>query len=193
LANPRNTTPLALAESATVPLTTAQLQALKADIAADATLAALAKTADNAFAIADAYNRVAAPDYYVWRTNVTEAEYVGTGGVDVANGGATTTWSWTAFIARTVGEQTGWERMFAPGWVNPSQANIRQGVSDIFSGNTTAATAQRNHLTVLSKRKATRAEKLFASGTGAFATPSTLVFEGALTYNDVLAAWQLGT
>lgn len=190
MANPRTASPNLATESATVSLTTAQLQALKADIAADATLAALAQTADNAFAIAAAYNLTAAPDYYAWRTNVTEAEYVGTNGTDVANAGATTTWSWTAYIARSVGEQSGWTRMFAPGWVNPSLANIRQGVTDIFSGTTNSAPAQRNHLNVLSKRKATRAEKLFASGTGAFASPSTLGFEGNLAYTDVLAAWQ---
>ena len=180
----------ALAPGASTVLTTAQLQALKADIAADPTLSQLAQTPDNAFVVAAAYNAAASPDYYVWRTNVTEAEYVGTSGVDVANGGASTTWSWTAFIARSVGEQTGWGRMFAPGWVNPSLANIRQGVADIFSGTNNNAPAQRNHLLVLSKRKATRAEKLFTTGTGAFTAPSTLVFEGSLAYTDIVNAWQ---
>jgi hypothetical protein len=176
-----------------VSLSNAQLQALKADVAADATLAGLAHTADNAFFVAAAYNMAATPDYYVWRTNVTEAEYVGNSGVDVANANAATTWSWTAFIARSAGEQTGWSRMFAPGSVNPSLANIRQGLADIFSGTANNAASQRNHLLVQSRRKATRAEKLFAAGTGAFATPSTMVFEGALTYDDVLTAWRLGT
>lgn len=169
-------------------LTAAQLPALRAAIAADPTLAAIPNTPDSNQTIADAFNAVSSPAFYVWRSSVSEAEFTGLPGVDVANAGAATVWSWTAFIARSVGEQNGWARMFASGTVNPSRANVRQGFADIFSGSANAAPAQRNHLTVLSKRAATRAEQLYATGTGSYAAPATLGFEGLITYVDVSSA-----
>ena len=39
----------------------------------------------------------------------------------------------------------------------------------------------RTHITAMSKRKATRLEKIFATGTGTLASPGTLVVEGAWT------------
>jgi hypothetical protein len=72
--------------------------------------------------------------------------------------------------------------------MNPSLANVRQGMADIFSGSTNSAPAQRAHLTAVSKRTATKAEKLFATGTGTDATPATMTFEGRLSYDDVQAA-----
>jgi hypothetical protein len=171
-------------------LTTQQLQALKADLAADVALSAQVGTPDGLIAVAAAYNQAAAPDYYVWRTSVTEAEYVTTPGVDVANAGAATSWSWTGagFITRAQGERDAWVRLFAAGAANPSLPNVRQAFADILSGNTAPAPANRNHLTVVSKRRATRAEKLFAAGTGSFAAPATLAFEGRLAAGDVDAA-----
>jgi hypothetical protein len=171
--------------------TPAQLQTLKASIAADATLSALPQNGDTAQQVADAYNAPAVPDYYVWRTSVTEAEYVGTSGVDVANGGAATSWSWTGtgFITRAQGERDAWVRLFAAGAANPSLPNVRQAFSDILSGNTAPAPANRNHLTVVSKRRATRAEKLFATGAGTFAAPAVLSFEGLLSDADVRNCW----
>ncbi len=35
------------------------------------------------------------------------------------------------------------------------------------------------------KRTATRGEKVFATGTGSDASPATLNYEGAISYNDV--------
>jgi hypothetical protein len=41
------------------------------------------------------------------------------------------------------------------------------------------------------KRAATRAEKLFSTGTGSTASPATMAFEGVVTYQDVSAARNL--
>lgn len=165
-------------------LTTQQLAALKADIAADPTLAALPQTPDNAFAVAAAYNLNAAPDYWVWRTSVPQLEIVSTTTEDG------TVWSWPAFIARSQGERDCWREMFADtGYVNASLANVRQGFGDIFSGTANNAAAQRTHLLAIGRRRATRAEKLFSIGTGSTASPATMAFEGQLTFNDVLNAW----
>lgn len=169
-----------------VPLSPAQLQALKADIAADPSLAALPNTGENDFTIAAAYNLTATPDFWVWRTAVREAEYTASPSPDG------TLWSWPAYIARSVGEQNAWGRMFmGNASVNPSLPNIQQGFADIFSGTQNSAPAQRTHLMACSRRKATRAEKVFAVGTGSTAAPATMGYEGAIDYTIVLTARSL--
>ncbi len=162
-------------------LTTAQLTILKADILADPGLASQPQNSDGAFAIAAAYNLLAVPDYWVWRTSIPQSEIVGVMSIDG------TVWSWSAYISRSQGERDGWREMFADtGAINPSLANVRQGLADIFSG--PSGVAQRAHLVAIGRRLATRAEKLFATGTGTTATPATMSVEGTLSYQDVLAA-----
>ena len=162
-------------------LTAAQLFVLKTDILADPVLSAQPQTADGAFAIADAYNRTAVPDFWVWRTGVPQFEIVGAPSPDG------TSWSWPSYIARSQGERDGWREMFADtGAINFGLANVRQGLQDIFSG--AGGAAQRTHLLAIGRRKSSRAEKLFASGTGSTTVPGTMGFEGALSYQDVLNA-----
>lgn len=160
-------------------LTLVQLQALKADIAVG--FPGQPNTSDANDAIAKAYNLVAAPDFWVWRTSVFESEYTRSTSEDA------TTWSWTAFIARSLQEQNAWARMFMGGQsgANPSLANVRQGIADIFSGNTNNAPAQRTHLLAISRRRATRFEKVFAVGTGSAASPAVMALEGTVSYQDI--------
>jgi hypothetical protein len=154
-------------------LTPAQLQTLKAAIVADPALNAQPQTTDGAFAIADALNALASPAFRVWRSAVPTK--------DVKNAIV-----WTEYISRSVGEKSAFELMISNGVINPSDANIRQGILDIFSGPSAAVT--RTNLTEMGKRDATRAEKLFAVGTGSDVSPAALTFEGALGYQDVMAA-----
>lgn len=160
--------------------TTAQLQTWKADIIARGIQAQPEAT------IAATYNANASPDFNVWRSSITEAEIVSTADQ------SSNFWSWTAYIARSQGERDAWGRMFAiDGSVNPSLANVRQGVNDIFSGSQNSAPAQRTFLLNKSRRLATVLEKLLADtsgGNGAAATPAMLTFEGAVTVFDVQAA-----
>lgn len=166
-------------------LTLSQLAALRADILADPAFASIPNTPDGAFEIAGAYNANAAPEFWVWRTRVTKDEYVNAEGPD----GTTFSWTGSGFIGRSVGERDAWRELFSiSGIVNPSQPNVRQAFVDIFSGSTSPAPANRTHLAAVSRRKATRAEKLFATGVGTTASPGTLTFEGTLTYTDVLLA-----
>ena len=138
--------------------------------------------------IANAYNLVASPDYWVWRTAISAQE------VYAVTTGDGTSWSWTAFINRSQGERDGWREMFAAtGVVNAALANIRQGIADIFSGTTGAA--QRAHLLAIGRRQARRIEKLFSIATvggvgtrGSTANPDTMTFEGTLTARDVAHA-----
>jgi hypothetical protein len=171
-----------------VTLSAAQLVALKNDIAADPVLNAQPRNSDGADAVAKAYNLPATPDFWVWRSSVSLDEYVNSVSVD----GTTFSWTGTGYITRAQGERDAWVAMFqATGSANPSLANVRQAVADIFSGNTAPAPANRTHLLTISRRKASRAEKLFATGTGSTGTPATMGWEqpGGLTGLDVLQAW----
>ena len=61
-------------------LTTAQLQTLKADIAANTNtingvqIKDMPNSGDANFAIAKWYSQTATPDFYVWRSNVSRAD-----------------------------------------------------------------------------------------------------------------------
>jgi hypothetical protein len=154
-------------------LTTAQLQALKAEILADAALNAQPNNSDGAFFIAAELNKLASPAFIVWRTNVPTA--------DIKKAVV-----WTEYIARSQGERDAFVLINSNFIVNAADANVRQGFADIFSGVTGATT--RANLTALAKRSATRAEKVLATGTGTDATPAVMGFEGELSYQDVQAA-----
>jgi hypothetical protein len=151
-------------------LTLAQLSVLNADILADPTLSAHPNNDDGNFAIAAVYNTVLVPAFRVWRTNVPTK--------DVKNGVV-----WTEYIGRSVGERSAFELMISNGIINGADANIRQGILDIFSG--PGGAGSRANLTALSKRDSTRAEKLFAAGTGPEQSPATMFFEGNITHQEV--------
>jgi hypothetical protein len=163
-------------------LTDAQYTTLATDITvtnAAEFAAALAATDDQA--IAAAYNLLASPSYWVWRTRVTAQEIYET---VTADG---TSWSWTIYIARSVGERDAWRELTSvTGFINPSLPNTRQGVADIFSG--AGGAAQRTHLLAIGRRPSRRIEKLSASGAGSTAAPSVMGAEGELTYRDVAHA-----
>ena len=157
-------------------LTTTQLQALKADITADPVLNAYPKNSDGAWAIAQAYNLEASPVFIVWKTDVPTSE-------------CKKAMVWTEYIGRSVGERDAWVFMLSNGTINAADPNIRQGIADIFSGPGGASSCVA--LLAIAKRNATRAEKLFATGTGLDASPATMTFEGTLSYQEVMNAWAL--
>lgn len=134
----------------------------------------------------DLLNAVAAPDFWVWRTAVSKHELVTQPSVD----GTTFTWAGNGFITRSAGEQACWTELFnSTLTTNPSLPNVRQAFSDIFSGTGNAA-ANRVHLLASGRRKATVAEKMFATGTGSTASPATMAIgaEGAVTIDNVVDA-----
>jgi hypothetical protein len=168
-------------------LTTQQLTAIKANILANPDLSSQPETADGAFAIAALYNLTASPDFWVWRTFVSKAEYVQSTGPD----GTVFNWTGAGFITRSVGERDAWREIFnGSDSCNPSLPNVRQAFQDIFSGTGVAAN-NRAHLAAVSRRKATRIEKLLATGTGSTADPATLGYEEQVTYQDILNARNL--
>jgi hypothetical protein len=68
--------------------------------------------------------------------------------------------------------------------INPSKINVRSGIDEAWKG-TAAMLAVRAAVYIHCKRKANRAEKLFATGTGTDASPATMSYEGMLTYTNV--------
>ena len=177
-----------------MPLTQSQLAALKAEITNDPTLSAFPNNTDGAFEIAKALNLQASPDFWVWRTSVAKNEYTQGTSPD----GTTFNWTGTGFITRSQGERDAWRELFNGGGVggnsnavNPSLPSVRQAFTDIFSGATAPAPANRAHMAAISRRLATRAEKLFATGVGSSASPATMSFEGQVSYQEVDVARNL--
>lgn len=159
-------------------LTPAQKLTLKADILA--TPEALAIYTDgNLVALADFYNALANPAYWVWRTNVTRADLYHSTSVDG------TTWNWTTYKNQAVAEQNAWVQMFMGDEADFSRPNLRAGVAAIFSGST-QANAQRDHCLTIGRRTANRIEKLFATGLGTSVSPSVMDFQGDLSPSDVI-------
>jgi len=159
-------------------LTTAQLIVLKADILADPILNAFPNNSDGASAIAEAYNQQASPNFTVWKTSVTITEI----GDKIAGTELSGLSSLNSTRLQTV-------VVLSADGVNPSLPDRRAFFDDIFSG--AGGSITRANLLVLWKRIATRAEKLFATGTGSDAVPATMSFEGTLAYQDVLTARNL--
>jgi len=154
-------------------LTPAQLQTLKAAIAADPVLSLLPKTPDGAFDVAAALNLDASPAFYVWRTQYTPEQMRAA----ILNG-------ITQLDALTASKRDSllW---FSQGAVDCSKAVTQAAINDLCGSQATLKAAVLDG----GKRPATRAEKIFATGTGTLATPAMLVFEGELSYPEVQAAW----
>jgi hypothetical protein len=160
-------------------LSSAQYVALKDAIAADQVLAAKPQNDDGAFDIARALNLPASPTFYVYRTLVDVNEVMQNG------------FDWTRVDGLTDGKARIWEWMMHTGELHPHQANVRAGVIEAFkvAGDLATRQAVFNHF----QRPATRAEKLFATGSGTTVNdqgvgPATMGFEGELSTQDVAVA-----
>lgn len=182
---------LFLAVPAWAALTPAQLTTLRADINANtATIPAgipdcgnyvglqaknVPNVTDGNLCLARFYNTDSNPAFIVWKTNVPLVTVGNTfNPTDLAG--------LTSLNTQRLQNLAAW---LTTG-VNPSLASVRQFFDDIFSGAGGANT--RTALLALWKRTATRAERLYATGTGSDATPGLLVFEGSLSGSDVDSA-----
>jgi len=156
---------------------------LKNFIEADSVLNLIPHTQDGAYAISEALQVVASPDFIVWRTNVSKDEIMQNG------------FDWTQVDNTTVGKARIWEWMFDNGAnaIDPSKDNIRTGINEAWKGSQSMLDV-RAAIYVHCKRKANILEKLFATGTGSDASPATMVIEGSISYLDVYYAmgWNNG-
>jgi len=164
-------------------LTTSQLNTLKAAILAETDQAFVEyRTNGQNTLMAAFFNQDASPAFKVWRTKVSRAEIYNLTSAEA------TTWSWTFYKNQSAVEQNAWVQMFMGDQADFSQANLRAGIAVIF---TSASAANATHSLAIAKRSATRAEKLYATGTGSVASPATMVFEGNVTDRDVQLALEL--
>lgn len=200
-----------------MPLSTAQLTALKADLLANtATIPAgqpwtgafagvqvkdVPNNGDGNAAVAGWYSLAASPSYFVWRSSVSRAQVYHSVSLDG------TAWDWNAYKTQSQGEQGAWVQMFMGDAAPFSNLNFRGGVFNVFSGSA-PQTAQRGHIFAVGRRLANRVEKLFATAPvsaggitvgpnngnattdalGAATNPAVMGFEGSLTGDDVLNA-----
>lgn len=174
-------------------MTPAQNAAIKADITANGDLNSQPANGDGCFEIARLYNLPATPDFYVWRTNVPTAEvfdqvqWAKLTPTDAPDG----TLAWQCRSLACQGKQfnlqtilTGREK------IDASKPNIRAGFQDALTNVPSSAggatqPAGWNQLQQALSRKATRLEKLLATGTGSQGSPATMGFEGTVNYTDI--------
>lgn len=128
--------------------------------------------------IANAYNLPASPSWIVWKSSVQADEWndaiMGTAGAATQLDALTASKRDALFWAL---ERT----------LNPSNPATRAALDDFCGSQNTLKAA----IQAVQKRSATRGEKLLATGTGSTASPATMRFEGAMTYQDVERAQQL--
>jgi len=151
-------------------LTAEQRVTLKADILANSDALAFYSIGDLT-GLAALYNESTSPLYVVWKTSVTTVEMH-----------AAYVWAELDNLTQTKFNQL--NLLLSTGEINPSAANVRQGLNDIFTGPQLLNT--RTALVTLSKRQATRIEKLFAVGDGTVASPSTMAVEGPIGYPEFI-------
>jgi hypothetical protein len=179
-------------------LTLAQLQAIKAAILADPTLASHSMDGDGNGAIADAMNVLASPVVFAWRTNVPVQEVFDT--IDWTKytpsdaGDATVTYSNRLLLIQT--KQMNLQNiLIGRDSIDASKPNVRAGLRDSViqlpagaaGAYVTAAGANASTLLGALIRKATRAEALLASGTATTGpvTASLLTFQGLINSTDI--------
>ena len=130
-------------------------------------------------------NEIASPPFWAFRTNVTRAD------IYHQQGPEGTSWSWQTYKAQNVAEQNAWVQMFMGDVADFSLPNLRAGVDAIFTG-TGAAAAQRAHVHSIGRRQSTVAEKLLKKeGEGSTVSPAVMGFEGEVSIDDILQAWEI--
>lgn len=161
-------------------LTPEQKAALLADIQANTDTNTL-HTDGNLQGLADIYNTNAVPDFIVWKSSLSRHDIL----TQTSPTGTSFQWAAGAYITRSQGERDAFREMFNDtGTVNPSQSTMQAAFADIFSG--TGGAGNRAHILSMSKRKATRIEKVFATGTGTDAVPATMTIEGPVDYRTFI-------
>lgn len=153
-------------------LNDAQTQTLAAALRADTDPAVVtARTQRNDAELARLYN--ADTTFIVWRTAVYPQEYreaIVWTAVDALSAGKARIWEWIT------------QGMTAS--IDATKTNIRQGIADAWGASSATGLA----LQGISKRPASKAEKLYVTGTGTTANPGLLTWEGPLSVNDVSRA-----
>jgi hypothetical protein len=135
--------------------------------------------ANNDQVIADAYNAIPSPNWWVWRTAVTRDEFLFSTGA----GGTYFEFAGSAFVTLTVQALMLFESLFdsVTGVANPSIDQWRYALSTALG----SGSANDTHIRNVSKRVANRVEKLLSAGTGSNGSPAVLGYEGTLRHIDI--------
>ena len=161
-------------------LTPAQLTTLKANILANTDPAVIQAITDGANnVIADWYNQLASPAYWLYRNMVTPSEIKQAIDInDMVNITDTDRSRVVDIIA--IRSEIGF---------NGESASDRAAFDDVFSA--AAGDNSQQAIAALWKRQGTYAEKVFSLGTdngNNSANPDTTSFQGTLSFQDVVAA-----
>lgn len=123
--------------------------------------------------IAAYYNESASPTVTVWRTAVSRSEAQASG------------FDWTQVDNLSTGQARIWfDALFGDGFINAADAGQRAGIAEAWKG-TAAKVAVATFVLGQCKRSATRAEALFAVGTGSVSVPAVMAFEGDVQPSEV--------
>ena len=162
-------------------LTPQQFATVKAAILADPVLGPLTSGPGTDYAgIAAAMSALASPDFIVWKSSIPTAS-IGT------------TISYVALAAMTSANLTQLQVFLQ---LNMSSFPPTTGIRSFFSTTFSGALGGEGQLTrdameALYRRKATRVEKLLATGTGTTVSPATLTYEGDLDLSHVAAMFNV--
>jgi hypothetical protein len=151
-----------------MPLTTSQLQALKAAALADPTASAFL-AAGNDTELGWWFNAEASPAFYVWDSNYTSDKLR-----RAINNGITQLDALTASKRDSL-------LWWAGGTHDMGQSAARAAADDLTGSQNTLKAAVLDG----AKLKARVVEKVLATGTGSFASPAVAGFTGALSLTDI--------
>lgn len=151
-------------------LTEQQRQTVVNYINSDPLFQNVPRTADGSYEVAAILEQDHSPDFFVWRSSITQDE-IFQGNFD-----------WVQVDNLTAGQARIWEWLFdnQEAKIDPSKANVRAAINECWKG-TAGKLAVGTAILNASKRKANRIEKLLASGTGTSQDPATMEFEGSLS------------
>ncbi len=177
-------------------LSISQRAILKADIDADPTFASLPNTNANADLIVSAYNSFFSPDWFAWQTKCPVSDiydaiqWANMTPSDAPDGTALYTNRALFCQAKQISVQI---MLQGRDIINCSKLTLQAGLQDALTGYVSGASGAVKSggwvaVRAVMQRKATRAEKLFASGTGTAATPGFFTFEGKINQDDVTSA-----
>jgi hypothetical protein len=182
-------------------MTPQQLATLKAYIDAQPEFAALTRNSDGAYAVAEAINQDEAA-YFVWR-DITSASdildaivWANLTPADAPDGTATFTNRALACQAKQLNlqillqgrEQLSTGRTNVRGALSDALTNVPAGAGGaLLDAGWLGAGKVKTAIT----RRATRFEKLYATGTGTTGTPAVLTVVGPVAYQTIEAAWSV--
>lgn len=180
-----------------MPLTPQQLAILKADILANPDLNNQPNNGDGNFEISRLYGLPASPDFYAYRRNIPTSELFDK--IDFAkltpNEMPNDTQAWANRSLCCQGKQFNLQlildRQLIDATRSQTRATLQDALTNIPSGASGATVSGWPPVRDSLYERATRGEKLFATGTGSTAQPATRVVYGNISAQDIETARNL--